>query len=202
VNLAAQHRAKSETIQGSAMAEQDRAMAMGEKARDIADLMDQLEADSAVRGRLASLSAPLLRPARPSEAGAPPDAETQTADIEKIPYRLPVAGSIISGLGEASESGARARGLTLATREDAQIVAPNGGRIVFAGPYRGYGNIVIIDHGGAWTTLITSVAVLDVRTGDNVSQGGPIGRAGNDRPNVTVELRHANKPVDIGSIVG
>ncbi len=201
--LAARHRAQSQVIQGSAMVEQDRAMAMGEKARDIADLIKQLDADAEIRARLAQLPGPMLRPARPGDAAAATEAATASADLtQTIPYRLPVAGKIVTGLGEVSEAGVRARGLTLATREDAQIVAPNGGRIAFAGPYRGYGNIVIIDHGRGWTSLITSVSVLDVRTGDNVVQGSPVGRAGNDRPTVTVELRHANKPVDIGAIMG
>ena len=184
------------------MAEQDKALALGEQARDITDLLNRLDDDAAIRARLASLPGPVLRPARPGQTGEANDSGDATAKAMTIPYRLPVAGVLISGLGEVSDAGARSRGMTLSTRPDAQIVAPNGGRIAFAGPYRGYGNIVIIDHGRGWTTLITQVSALDVNTGENIVQGGPIGRAGKDRPMVTIELRHDNKPVDIGSLLG
>ena len=45
---------------------------------------------------------------------------------------------------------------------DAQVIAPTAGRVSYAGEFRGYGNIVIIDHSGSWTTLITSLHDLDV----------------------------------------
>lgn len=199
--LAALHRGRSQEIQGSAMAEQDRAMALGEQARDITELLGRLDEVSAVRNRLAALPPPLPRPAQPNRASEANDTGDK-AGVQSIPYRLPVAGTLVTGLGEVSEAGVRARGMTLATRPDAQIVAPSAGRIAFAGPYRGYGNIVIIDHGSGWTSLITQVSVLDVRTADNVVQGSPLGKAGKERPTVTVELRQGSKPVDIGSIVG
>jgi murein hydrolase activator len=115
----------------------------------------------------------------------------------RFSYRLPVAGTVITGLGEVSETGVRARGLTIAARDGALVVAPAAGRVAFAGPFRGFGKIVIIDHGSGWTSLITSLAALDARVGDNILQGGPIGRAGQDRPTVTIELRRGNRPMDI-----
>jgi hypothetical protein len=51
------------------------------------------------------------------------------------------------------------------------------GRIVYAGPFRGYGGVVIIDHGDGWTSLIAGLGGLAVRVGDQVSQGQVIGRA-------------------------
>ena len=108
----------------------------------------------------------------------------------------------MTGLGEDSETGMRARGLTIATRSGAQVVAPTSGRILFAGPFRGYGNIVVIDHGLGWTTVLTSLAALDVKVGDLVDSGSPIGRAGTDRPTVTVELRRRGTPVDIAKLAG
>ena len=47
-------------------------------------------------------------------------------------------------------------------RRSARAVAPAAGRIVYAAPFRSYGNVVIIDHGGGWTTVITDLAALDV----------------------------------------
>jgi len=96
----------------------------------------------------------------------------------------------------------RAKGLTLETRPGAQVVAPTRGRIAYAAEYRGFGKIVIIDHGQGWTSLITNLAALDVKVGDPVAQGSPLGRADTGRrPTVTVELRRNGRPVDITPLV-
>ena len=199
--LAIERRRAADALTGDAMTEQDRAIALGEEARDIVELMGKISSDADRRSRLASLPGPVMRPARPSDPRALPP-EAQALEAAQAPYRLPVIGQVITGLGEVSASGVRARGLTIATRPSAQVVAPTGGRIAFAGAYRGFGNIVIIDHGRGWTTLITSLAALDVKVGDPVDQGSPIGRAGPARPTITVELRRGGQPVDIARLVG
>lgn len=201
IQLAAVHRREAQRFATSAMIEQDRAIAMGEKARDITDLMSRLGADAQQRQQLESLPGPILRPMLPGAPRAAPT-ETPPASGDRLAYRLPVAGHIVAGLGEVSGTGVRARGLTIATRPAAQVIAPDDGRIVFAGPYRGYGAIVIVDHGGGWTTLITGLAALDVAVGDAVVQGSPIGRAGAVDAKVTVELRRGNRPIDIAHLVG
>jgi septal ring factor EnvC (AmiA/AmiB activator) len=91
--------------------------------------------------------------------------------------------------------------VVFATRAGAQIIAPRRGQIVFAGPFRGYGQIVIIDHGSGWTSLVTNMSRLTVRVGQNVGDGAPIGRAGPGSPRVIVELRRAGQPVDITRLV-
>ncbi len=199
--LAAEKRNIADQTTNSALIEQDRAMAMGEKARDLVSLLDQVASNGEVRDRLSNLSGPTLRPARPGSNDLAPDSNAQPSQAD-LPYRLPVAGTLVSGLGEVSGFGVRSRGLTLATRNGAQIVSPSAGQVVFAGPFRTYGNIVILDHGRGWTSVITSIASLDVAVGDSVLQGGPIGRAGDDRPTVTVELRQKNQPVDITRLIG
>jgi septal ring factor EnvC (AmiA/AmiB activator) len=201
VALEARKRIDSSRFASSALTEQDRAIAMGEEARDITELMSGIDSATAVRARLEALPGPILRPAEPSAARSlPTDTAVATASIPA--YRLPVVGQVVTGLGEISEAGVRARGLTIATRPGAQVVAPTSGRIAFAGPFRGYGNIVVIDHGLGWTSLLTSLAALDVKVGDNVDAGAPIGRAGTDRPTITVELRRRGTPVDIAKLAG
>ncbi|HWV11697.1 MAG TPA: peptidoglycan DD-metalloendopeptidase family protein, partial [Sphingobium sp.] len=118
------------------------------------------------------------------------------------PYRLPVMGQLVTGMGELSESGVRSRGLTIATQSGALAVAPTAGRVVFAGPYRGYGQIIILDHGGGWTTLITGLQRLSAIVGDSVRQGDPLGNAANGRASIMVELRRNGRPVDIVPLVG
>ncbi len=198
--LEAAHRRRSQNLVDSAMFEQDRAIALGEQARDIVDLMEELDNQAVLREELASLPGPLLRPPVPGQVRTPPR-QALAQRTGRPPYRLPVVGRLVTGMGEVSETGVRARGLTLATARGAQVIAPTSGRIAYAGAFRGYGNIVIVDHGGGWTTLITNLAGVNVRVGDTVDQGSPIGRVGTERPQITIELRRGGRPVDITPMV-
>jgi murein hydrolase activator len=189
-------RIASRDYRSSAGLESDRALALGERARDIVDLMDELENTGVVRDRLAILPGPVLRPARPGDVAAP-RADTAPSQSGTLAYRLPVVGQLVTGFGEVSESGVRARGLTLATQPNAQVIAPSAGRIAFAGYYRGFGQILIIDHGQGWTTLITNLHRLSVAVGNSVRQGTPVGIAAPSTTSVTVELRRAGRPVNI-----
>ena len=195
--LEAVQRQRSAILTNSAMLESERAL-----ARDIVDLMQELGAQADVRSRLATLPGPLLRPPLPGRAPLPGLAAAVEGEGALPRYRLPVVGRVTTGLGEVADSGVRARGLTFATRAGAQVVAPGAGRVAYAGPYRTYGRIVIIDHGGGWTSLITGMTTVDVAIGATVDLGSPIGRAGGARPAITVELRHGGRPVDITAVVG
>lgn len=196
-------RLRSRELMSSAQLEADRALGLGEKARDIVDLMDSLEADGAVRAELAQLAGPLPRPRNPESGstGATPPA-TPEAELAEGAYRLPVVGRIVAGLGEVNEGGVRSRGVTIAARPGGQVVAPAPGRVGFAGNYRGYGKIVIIDHGGGWVSLLTGMIALSVGVGDTLDAGAPVGRAGSDDSRITVELRRAGRPVDIVAMIG
>jgi len=198
--LEAEKLVKSQTLVDSAMFETDRATALGEEARDIVDLMGRMDEQAAVRERLAALPGPSLRPPVPGRAALPPP-DPALAGQGALPYRLPVVGKLVAGLGELSDAGVRARGLTLAAAPDAQVVAPAPGRVTYAGPFRGYGLIVILDHGQGWTSLITSLATLSVKVGDTIDRGSPLGRTAERRTNVTIELRRAGLPIDITPLV-
>lgn len=200
---AVERRLAGDRLTGSALAEQDRVIALGEDARDIGELMARIDAAADTAARLATLPGPELRPGTPQAPRALPsdDSESTRDDAGRAPYRLPVIGRVVTGMGEVSATGVRARGLTIATLPGALVVAPTGGRVAFAGSYRGYGEIVIIDHGGGWTTAITGLAALDARVGDMLDQGAPVGRAGGRDARITVELRKGGAPVDIARIV-
>ncbi|MET0308661.1 MAG: peptidoglycan DD-metalloendopeptidase family protein [Sphingomonas sp.] len=189
VQLEARHSLRSNELGRSAMVESDRAMAMGERARDIVDQMETAGAASEVRAGLEALPGPLPRPAKDSDKPGLP---------RSAPYRLPVAGQVVTGLGELSATGVRARGITLAGAANASVVAPAGGTIVYAAGFRDYGGVVIIDHGQGWTSLVSGLGALSVRVGDRVAQGRAIGRApGGDAPHITVELRRRGTPMDL-----
>lgn len=199
--LETRKRLAAKDYRSNADLESDRALAMGERARDIVDLMDRLQAAGDLRDALAALPGPLLRPARPDLAAAPAPTEKRQPNGPP-PYRLPVMGQLVTGMGELSESGVRSRGLTIVTQPGALAVAPTAGRVVFAGPYRGYGQILILDHGGGWTTLITGLLRISATVGDKVRQGDPLGSAGLGRPSITIELRRHGRPVNIVPLLG
>jgi septal ring factor EnvC (AmiA/AmiB activator) len=195
------NRAKSSRLVDSAMYEQDRSAALGEQALDIIELMGKLSDQAELRERLSQLPGPIPRPLVPGMAPEPRVvAEAQSE--ERPGYRLPVVGRVVTGLGEVSESGIRARGLTIATVPGALVVAPTSGRIAYAGQFRGYGRIVILDHGNGWTTLLTGLGTTKIAVGDEVAQGAPIGTVSGRRPSLTVELRRNGQPVDITSMIG
>ena len=199
--LEATHRLKSRALGRNALFESDRAIALGERARDIVDLMDQLSDDAQTRADLAALPGPSPRPPRPGEIVAPGVALGWSSVAP--PYRLPVAGRVVTGLGELSDAGVRSRGLTIAPAAGAQVVAPAAGKVVFARRFRGYGQVVIIDHGGGWTSLVVGLGTVSVATGDQVSQGSPIGlAAAGEAPRVTVELRRRDRPIDMTRLLG
>ena len=200
IRLEAAHRAASARFAGDALSEQDQALAMGEKARDLVDLIDQLGRQSVRQTALAQLPGPILRPDAPGAVPAPL-ADVRVQPASRLAYRLPVMGTLVAGLGEMSATGARAKGLTFQVQPQAQIVAPQAGRIVFAGSFRGYGQIVIIDHGTGWTSLVTHLSVLQVAVGQKVILGSPIGRAGGGKPRITIELRRSGRPIDITHFV-
>ena len=113
-----------------------------------------------------------------------------------VRYLLPVAGRLVTGFGTVAAGQAQSRGISILAAGGAQVVAPGAGRVAFAGPYRGYGLIVIIEHSGGWTSLVTGLAQLDCRVGDQLVAGGSLGRAGPDRPLLTLELRRQGQSVN------
>ncbi len=179
--------------------EAERALALGEQARDLDSLVGELERAASLRARLAALPGPVLRPGSGqavTSAREPlpaPQAEQQRA--APSPYVLPVTGRTVTGFGAPVGSGL-SQGVSLAPRANAQVVAPAAGRVAFSGPYRGYGQIVIIEHAGGWSSLVTGLARSDVEVGDELVDGAPIGVAGPGRPTISLELRRAGTPVN------
>jgi septal ring factor EnvC (AmiA/AmiB activator) len=102
----------------------------------------------------------------------------------------------LSGFGAGGLSGTSPRGISIAVRAGAQVVTPAAGRIAFAGPYPGYGQIVIVEHDGGWASLITGMVRVDVQVGDHLVPGAPLGLAGPGRPVVGLELRRDGQPVN------
>ena len=197
VALAEQERLKARQAAGGADREAQRALVLAEQALDLDQLVGRLEAAGSLRAQLAALPGPLPRPADPASASlAATPSPIPSATQPPRQYQLPVAGEITAGFGEAGTSGQRQAGIALAARPRAQVVAPGAGRIAFAGPYRGYGRIVIVEHANGWTSLVTGLGTLDVAVGQAVAAGSPLGVAPGQRGEVTLELRQGGEPVN------
>ncbi|MET3825209.1 septal ring factor EnvC (AmiA/AmiB activator) [Sphingomonas sp. PvP055] len=190
------HRLRARALGRDAVFESDRAIALGETARELVDLMDQAGAETTTERALAALPGP---EPRPGVAGATMGAIWP----DGAPYRLPTTGKLVTGFGEVSDAGVRSRGLTVAPTAGAPVVAPAAGRVAFAGPFRGYGTIVILDHGAGWTSLVSGLGATSVAVGTQVGAGAPIGTApAGAAPRVTVELRRRDRPVDLTPLLG
>jgi septal ring factor EnvC (AmiA/AmiB activator) len=195
--LESRQRLASREASGIADREAERALALAEQARDLGGLVTELDKQGALRAQLAALPGPILRPAQPAAAqvaAGPEPASPRAPALAR--FMLPVAGRLVQGFGEQAPGKARSRGISLAANASAQAVAPAAGRVVFAGPFAGYGQIVIIDHGDGWTSLITGLVQLDTQVGQRLVGGSPLGLTGPARQPVTLELRRGGEPVN------
>lgn len=203
--LEAGQRESSRDASVAARRETERAFALAEEARDLDSLVGQLDRAGQLRRKLAALHGPVLRPPRPGDSEVVANADSRPDAARPTPlrdFRLPVIGRILAGFGASDGRGARMRGIAIAPRGSAVVVAPAAGRIAFAGPYRGYGRIVIVEHDGGWTSLITGLARVDATVGAQVVAGAPLGRAPAREPRISLELMEGGKPVNPLELVG
>lgn len=145
-------------------------------------------------------------------ATAQPDASTalaairleQPEDLQPFPTKRvgltpPVSGALLIRFGDEAPDGSSSHGVTFETQPEGQIVAPHDGQIVFRGPFRGYGEILIMEHRGGYHTLLAGLGRTDVVVGQWLLAGEPIGvtespRGGKAR--LYVELRRNGRPID------
>jgi septal ring factor EnvC (AmiA/AmiB activator) len=91
---------------------------------------------------------------------------------------LPVAGRMIKSFGSADAYGGQEKGLSLETPPGALVTAPSDGWISFAGPYRSYGQLLIVNAGEGYYLILAGMARADVVPGQFVLAGEPLGAMG------------------------
>ncbi|MFL6851459.1 MAG: murein hydrolase activator EnvC family protein [Sphingomicrobium sp.] len=151
---------------GQALGASDLAIAAGESVERLRGQQANNQSIRLVASKLAGEDA----------APASPFAPEGRAPRPPFAYQLPTEAPVAEGLAAVNDSGVRSRGLTLATYRGAAVTAPAAGVVKFAGPFRDYDGVLIIDHGGGWMSLIVNVGST-LRQGDRVSLGDPVGRA-------------------------
>jgi septal ring factor EnvC (AmiA/AmiB activator) len=143
--------------------------------------------------KVAFASPDRLKPAMPFEAA-------------RGTLRLPAQGRRVKRFGDADASGGTVKGISLQTRPEARITAPADGWVVYAGEFRSYGQLLIINAGGGYHVLLAGMSRIDVSLGQFVLAGEPIAVMGNSatpgqgddssRPVLYVEFRKDGRPID------
>ena len=188
--------ARTDTLrQALAAMEAERARAEARAAADAARAERQREAVAAADARRRRDA--LQRPAGP---GLP---DASAASRAGVPGVAPVAGMVVRAWGERTDAGP-ANGVSYRAPPSARVVAPCAGRVAFAGPFRTFGLLLILDCGGGYHFVLAGFERLDVAVGASVQAAEPVGvmpawdpATAGARPSLYVELRrdgHAVNP--------
>ena len=107
---------------------------------------------------------------------------TKTASLDGLRgiLSLPANGELVGGFGTDDGLGGHLAGILLGTRPGAQVTSPCDGKILFAGPFRGYGQMLIIGVSGGYHVLLSGLANVDGVVGQEVLAGEPVGRMGSN----------------------
>lgn len=148
-----------------------------ESARRAAEAARQADAERAAadaamsqESRAKALAAPFKDAARLAPAVAFADLKGRLA--------LPSAGRIVKRFGSSDGSGATEKGISIATRENAVVASPSDGWVVFAGRYRSYGQLLIINAGGGYYVTLAGMDQISVAVGQFVLAGEPVANMG------------------------
>jgi septal ring factor EnvC (AmiA/AmiB activator) len=122
----------------------------------------------------------------------------------RLPH--PVSGDRVLAFGQQTRSGSKSKGVAFATREAAQITSPCDGWVVYAGEFRSYDQVLIINAGGGYHLLLAGMAQINVQVGQFVLSGEPVGKMGQvraaasggnpTRPILYLELRSKERPIN------
>ncbi len=200
--------------------QQQRATELAKKATSLKDLIARLDSEIAARtaaaaaAHAAEVAAATEIEAR-AQAGRGADMarlkpEIAFADAKgRVP--LPAAGEILKTFGSPDDFGGIERGVSLATPAAATVAAPVDGAVVFAGAYRSYGQLLIIDAGGGYYVLLAGMDRINVQSGEFVLAGEPVGAMGDGaarmvsaaavgaaQPVLYIELRKDGTAIDPG----
>ena len=114
--------------------------------------------------------------------------------------RLPVRGDLVSKYGSRHGSGPGSKGLFIRTAEGAEVKAVADGQVVFADWLRGFGNLIIIDHGSQYMTIYGNNEAVLKHVGDRVKAGDVIAKAGSsgggEQSGLYFEMRHQGRAFD------
>lgn len=198
-------------------AEKSRATELAKQAGSLQDLIAKMEQDIKSAARAAATAE--LKGTPPSVNGKPnlrgmhdparlSPAIAFAAAKGLLP--LPVNGTKIRNYGGPDGNGGQERGISIATRPGAQVTTPCDGWVVYAGPFRSYGQLLILNAGGGYHVLIAGMDRISVNIGQFVLTGEPVATMGSQsqvasilaapssQPVLYIEFRKDGAPIDPG----
>ena len=186
---------------------------ISEQRREIGNLQRDEKRLSQLIERLSRIIAARSAPRR--EAKAPVAGKGSTPEIsnESTPgvttgsfaqlkgsLRLPVRGVVSNRFGAARQEGSNWKGLFIRAGAGSEVKAIAAGRVVFADWMRGFGNLMIVDHGGSYLSIYGNNDALLKQVGDSLRGGETIASVGNSGGNpesgLYFELRQNGQPID------
>lgn len=197
--------------------ERTRVAALTRDARSLRDLIAKSENEIVGNARAAEIARRAPAPSRSGTQVATlrPDAGREATRLQprqafqerKGQMPFPVSGAVIKGFGAADGLGGTERGITVASNPGAVVTSPADGWVHFAGPYRGYGHLLIINGGSGYHIVLAGMERLAIETGQFVLAGEPVGflgslKAGESEKNGVAGLTASNPGVLPGSALG
>ncbi|SEO35583.1 Septal ring factor EnvC, activator of murein hydrolases AmiA and AmiB [Nitrosovibrio sp. Nv6] len=178
-----------------------------QQRREISKLKRDEDRLARLVDKIAKMLARKKSPRRPGPAPLSndrlPDASTQGSPFSSLKGRLslPVRGELVNRFGSPrADGGITWKGLFIRSTTGENVKAIAGGRVVFADWLRGFGNLMIVDHGGSYMSLYGNNETIYKQVGDSVRSGDTIATVGNSGGNpdsgLYFELRHQGKPFD------
>ena len=205
--LLARKRALVRTTRAEQKRAQQATHKLAAKARSLRGLLRSIEKDRKRRAAKTFLPAKPM-PANPPlvTANARPRLKLRLG-VGPVPLisrargrlAMPVMGKVVTRYGKRRSAGIRTKGVRFATTPGAQVVAPHDGYVVFAGLFRGYGRLLIIDHGEGYHSLLAGLGRIDVAVNQRLLAGEPIGimaQTGQAKPRLYLELRRKGQPIN------
>ena len=207
-------RQKNEAVAEQALnTERQRATALARQVDSIKDLITKLEAglDPATRAAQDAAQS-IAKDATQPQLAALSDPGRLTPAVAfadmRGHMRLPVNGVTIREFGGADGAGGSQKGVSIAARPGAEITAPCDGWVVYAGPFRSYGQLLILNAGGGYHVLLAGMDRISVDLGQFVLTGEPVAMMGDasqaaaavttgpKQPVLYVEFRKDGTPID------
>lgn len=180
---------RKRTLSAEAQAEAERIAALAGEAKTLEGLLKRLREE---RLKVAGTPRPKPRPAAPPAYAVKKPVPLFSQSRGQIP--LPVRGQVIGDYGKRYD-GQKSAGLWIAARPSAQVIAPYDGQVVFADKFRSYGRLLIIEHSEGYHSVIAGLERADVKVGQFIVSGEPIGIMGTAARQVRVPNNPLGMPV-------
>jgi murein hydrolase activator len=190
---------KQSAVEKDMEAEGARAVALSRQVDSLQGLIGKLEQDLKSAAKAAATANLQGAPAGKPNLGALKDPARMSPAIAfasaKGLFALPVNGTRIREFGGSDGAGGAERGISLATRAGAQVTTPCDGWVVYAGPFRSYGQLLILNAGGGYHVLIAGMERISVNIGQFVLTGEPVATMGTRSQVASILATNASQPV-------